>query len=73
MKTRIYDTFNRTVVSNHKSLKSAVRAADKIQPAVRRANGPNSYLPTRIEYLTDDDQWIGVPGDQIDDARQITW
>ena len=73
MKTRIYDTFNRSVISNHKSLKAAVRAADKIQPAVRRANGPNSYLPTRIEYLTDDDQWIGVPGDKIDDAREGTW
>lgn len=67
---RIYDTFNRRTVSNHKSLKNAVIAADKFRRAVRRHNGGNSYLPTRIEYLSDCGQWIGVPMDEVHDVEQ---
>ena len=70
MKTqyRIYDTFNRKVVSNHRSLRTAVIAQDKFSKAVRRANGQNSYIPTIIE--TDSEgTWIKLPIDEVQDAQ----
>ena len=70
MKTRLYDTFNRCTISNHRSLRAAVLAERKFLRAVKRANGSNSYIPTRIEYLTDDTQWIGVPSDEVMDIKQ---
>jgi hypothetical protein len=69
MKTRLYDTFNRIIISNHRSLRAAVLAERKFSRAVKRTNGPNSYSPTRIEYLTDDLQWIGVPSDEVMDVK----
>ena len=68
---RIYDSFNRRVLSNHRSIKAAVIAADKFLRAVKRANGSNSYIPTVIEYLTDDDspEWVKVPLDEVHDAQ----
>ena len=70
MKTRIYDTFNRCTISNHRSLRAAVLAERKFSRSVKRSNGANSYIPTRIEYLTDDQQWIGVPSDEVTDVKQ---
>jgi hypothetical protein len=69
MKTRIYDTFNRSIISNHRSLRAAVLAERKFSRAVKRSNGSNSYIPTRIEYLTEDQQWIGVPSDEVMDVK----
>ena len=69
MKTRLYDTFNRCIVSNHRSLRAAVLAERKFLRAVKRANGSNSYIPTRIEYLTDGEIWIGVPSDEVMDVK----
>jgi hypothetical protein len=69
MKTRLYDTFNRIIISNHRSLRAAVLAERKFSRAVKRANGSNSYIPTRIEYLTDDLQWIGAPSDEVMDVK----
>ena len=69
MKTRLCDTFNRCIISNHRSLRAAVLAERKFLRAVKRANGSNSYIPTRIEYLTDDQQWIGVPSDEVMDVK----
>lgn len=68
---RIYDTFNRTVISNHRSIKAAVIAAKKFQRAVKRANGSSSYIPTIIEYLTEDEspEWLKVPLDELHDAE----
>lgn len=37
-----------TVVSKHRSVEAASAANGKLQRAVRRANGQNSYLPTTI-------------------------
>ena len=65
---RIYDTFNRRVISKHKSIKAAVIAAAKFSRAVRRENGNNHYIPTRIEYFAAD-VWIGVPIDEVHDAE----
>ena len=67
---RIYDTFNRRVVSNHRSIKATVLANDKFHRAVEKANGSNSYIPTRIEYLTDDGEWLGMPIYEVYDAQQ---
>lgn len=68
---RIYDTFNRRIVSNHRSLRTAVIASRKFQRSVRRSNGGNSYIPTIIEYLTQDTDavWIKVPIDEVHDAE----
>lgn len=70
MKYRIYDTFNRNVVSNHRSLKTAVLSQDKFFKSVRRSNGPNSYIPTIVEYTTDDGEWLKLPTDELHDAQQ---
>ena len=66
---RIYDTFNRRVVSNHRSIKATVIASDKFSRAVAKANGQNSYIPTRIEYLDDDGEWLGLPTEEVHDAE----
>lgn len=67
---RIYDTFNRRVVSNHCSIKAAVIADAKFSRAVRKHNGQNSYIPTRVEYLAEDGEWLGMPMDEVHDAKQ---
>lgn len=69
-KYRIYDTFNRRVVSNHRSLRTAVIAQDKFFKAVRRANGENSYIPTIIEYTDEEGEWLKLPTDEVQDAQQ---
>jgi hypothetical protein len=69
-KYRIYDTFNRRVVSNHRSLSAAVTAAAKFSRAVKRNNGQNSYIPTRIEQPDTDGDWLPVPIDEVQDAEQ---
>ena len=69
-KYRIYDTFNRRVISNHRSLSAAVIAAAKFSRAVKRNNGQNSYIPTRIEHHDTDGDWLPVPFDEVHDAEQ---
>jgi len=69
-KYRIYDTFNRRVVSNHRSLSAAVTAAAKFSRAVKRNNGQNSYIPTRIEQSDTEGDWLPVPIDEVQDAEQ---
>ena len=69
-KYRIYDTFNRCIISNHRSLKAAVTAAAKFSRAVKRNNGQNSYIPTRIEHHDTDGDWLPVPFDEVHDAEQ---
>lgn len=70
MKYRIYDTFNRRSVSNHRSLKAAVIAQDKFSNQVRKYNGPNSYIPTIIEYTDDEGEWLKLPTNEVQDAQQ---
>ena len=69
-KYRIYDTFNRRVVSNHLSLRAAVIAAAKFSRAVKRNNGENSYIPTRIEQHDTDGDWLPVPIYDVQDMEQ---
>lgn len=70
MKYRIYDTFNRRVISSHRSLSAAVTASAKFSRAVKRANGQNSYIPTRIEYRAEDGEWLAVPIYDVQDVEQ---
>ena len=44
----IRDTSNDRNVSNHRTLRAALQAERKLLRAVRRHNGQNSYLPTKI-------------------------
>jgi len=70
-KYRIYDTFNRRSVSNHRSLKTAVIAEDKFSRSIRRSNPGNSYIPTRIEsWDIEFDEWVQVPIEDVHDAEQ---
>jgi hypothetical protein len=69
-KYSIYDTFNRNPISTHRSLKAAVIAEDKFSRSIRRSNPGNSYIATRIEYLSDCGEWLGVPTDKVQDAQQ---
>lgn len=41
-----------TVLSQHRTIEAADREDARLQRAVRRANGENSYLPTRVVRLT---------------------
>jgi hypothetical protein len=65
---RVYDTFNRRVISEHRSIISAVKAQAKFSRDIVRANGSNSYIPTRIEYDADGD-WIGCDPADVHDAE----
>jgi hypothetical protein len=49
MKTySLHDTFNDRELSRHRSIETAVRASLRFSRAVKRANGQNSFIPTRI-------------------------
>jgi len=65
---RIYDTFNRRIVSNHRSIIAAVKAQAKFSRDVVRANGSNSYIPTIIEYNADG-TWIKCDNAGVQDAE----
>jgi len=69
LKYRIYDTFNRRIISRHRSLKNAVLAKEKLFGVVRRCNMLSSYIPTIVEYTTDDGEWIKLPIDELHDAE----
>jgi hypothetical protein len=59
MKYTLHDTFNRTLISRHRTLEGAVKADLAHARAVRRHNGPTSYIPTEIRCdgkRLDDDQ-----------------
>jgi hypothetical protein len=60
MKFTLHDTFNGGTVSVHRSIETAVRAQLSHSRAVKRANGQNSFIPTRI--LCD--------GKRLDDNQQ---
>lgn len=50
MRYILKDAFNNVVLSQHKTLESAIRAKKKHLRAVKKANGKNSYL----EYIIED-------------------
>jgi hypothetical protein len=40
-----------TIVSNHRTLEAAQKSEGLFQRSVKRANGANSYVPTRIVII----------------------
>lgn len=46
----IHDTFNDRIVSRHRTLAAAVKAKERFGRAIRRYNGPGSYIPTVITH-----------------------
>jgi hypothetical protein len=70
MKYRLYDTFNRCECSRHRSLRTAVMAKEKFNRAIARYNGRNSYIPTRIEFLDAEGDWLPVDIDEVHDMEQ---
>ena len=45
----LFDSFNRRTISRHRTLVAAVLAHRRHARAVRRHNGPNSYIP--VDYI----------------------
>jgi hypothetical protein len=65
MKFTLHDTFNDYIISRHRTLEGAVRADLAHARAVRRHNGPTSYIPTEIRCdgkRLDDDQIESAQG-----------
>lgn len=61
----LIDSFNDTIISRHRTLLAAVKAKNAHLRAVRRHNGPNSYLT----YEITDDKGKRVGIDDIHDAE----
>ncbi len=50
----LIDTFNKTEISRHRSIDAALKADISHQKAVKRVNGQNSYIPTKIKPIGKD-------------------
>jgi hypothetical protein len=50
----IYDTFNNRIVSRHRKIVAAIKADQRLQRSVKRANGATSYLPTELRTIEKD-------------------
>ena len=48
MKIELHDTFNRNLISRHRTILAAAKAQRRHSRAVKRANGQSSYIPTAI-------------------------
>ena len=48
MRILLKDTFNKNVISQHRTVMAAARAAARHSRMVERRNGPGSYIPTQI-------------------------
>lgn len=47
----IYDTFNGQVISRHRTREKAEEVNRKFQKAVKKANGPRSYIPVQLREV----------------------
>lgn len=63
----LHDTFNNRPISRHRSIVAAVRAMRRHAAAVRRRNGPNSY----VTYSITDDAGERVPSCEIETAEHV--
>jgi hypothetical protein len=68
MKYTLHDTFNRTLISRHRTLEGAVKADLFHARAVRRANGASSYIPTEIRC-----NGKRLDDEQMESAQGISW
>jgi hypothetical protein len=59
---KLVDTFNDVVISRHKTLAAAAKADLRHNRAVKRNNGPSSYIPTCCidpeGNRVDGDEWL---------------
>lgn len=62
---RVRDTFNDRTVSSHRTVEAAVKSERKFSRAVKRANGANSWIPTRIEVRNDAGWWVSADHDEV--------
>jgi hypothetical protein len=46
----VYDKFNKAIVSRHRTLRTAVKADQKLQRGISRLRG-GSYLPTEVMQI----------------------
>ncbi len=59
----LIDTFNKQIVSRHRTLKAAVAAEFKMQSTIKRRHGKDCYITMRIL-----DNGKRLTEDQIEDA-----
>lgn len=50
----LYDTFNERIISRHRTVRAANAANDRLQKAVKRHNGPTSYIPIVLRRIGKD-------------------
>ena len=50
MKIELYDAFNRTIISHHRTIRAAVIASRRHARRVARNNGAASYIPYSYRY-----------------------
>jgi len=62
---RVRDTFNVRTVSSHHTVEAAVKSERKFSRSVKRANGANSWIPTRIEVRNDAGLWVSADHDEV--------
>jgi hypothetical protein len=68
MQYTLHDTFNDYIISRHRSLEGAVKADLAHARAVRRRNGPTSYIPTEIRC-----DGKRLDDDQMESMQSISW
>lgn len=57
-----------TILSTHRTVEAAEKADEKINRLTRKANGANSYLPTRVVKLTRKPKGRYIGNDEWTDA-----
>ena len=67
----LYDTFNKKVLSRHRKIEAAARAANKHQRAVTRHHGKDSFIPISLRH--DDFDCYGEPKKACDSDLQLFW
>lgn len=68
MKYELRDTFNKKLISTHRSLLAARKAELRFGRAVKRANGKSSYIPTAIRR----DGNLPLTESEADDVMKIS-
>jgi len=65
MRIHLQDSFNRTIISTHFTIRAAVLASRRHARAIERNNGAGSYIPYAYRYS----DGSPVCGDEVMDAK----
>jgi hypothetical protein len=68
---QLIDTFNERLISRHRTLDALARAERRFDRAVKRNNGPGSYIPTGV--LAPDGTRIDLTDDRDPSGRHPEW